>query len=71
MNLKDFKFVHYLYSKPVVSIKDVVGYFKITKKSAIALVNDFEQNWGRGCTFDKGSNRVRKKCDTGFPFSRE
>lgn len=43
MNLKDFKFVHYLYSKPVVRIKDVVGYFKIAKNTAISLVSDFEK----------------------------
>jgi len=37
------EFVHYLYSKPVVSINDVVDYFKITKNSAISLVSDFEK----------------------------
>lgn len=37
------EFVHYLYSKPVVSINDVVELFKITKMSAIALINDFEK----------------------------
>ena len=43
MNLKDFKFVHYLYSKPIVSINDVVERFKIAKNSAISLVSDFEK----------------------------
>jgi Fic family protein len=37
------KFVHYLYSKPIVSINDVVDFFKITKMSANALVTDFEK----------------------------
>lgn len=37
------EFVHYLYSKPIVNINDVVNYFKITKKSAISLVSDFEK----------------------------
>lgn len=37
------EFVHYLYSKPIVSINDVVNFFKITKKSAISLVSDFEK----------------------------
>jgi Fic family protein len=37
------KFVHYLYSKPIVSINDVVNVFKITPKSAISLVDDFER----------------------------
>jgi len=37
------EFVHYLYSKPVVSINDVVKVLKITPKNAISLVNDFEK----------------------------
>ncbi len=35
------EFIHYLYSKPVVSIKDVVDLFHLTPKNAISLVNDF------------------------------
>lgn len=37
------EFVHSLYSEPIVSIDDVVKHFKITKKSAISLVTDFER----------------------------
>lgn len=37
------EFVNYLYSKPVVSINDVVKVLEITPKNAILLVNDFER----------------------------
>lgn len=37
------EFVNYLYSKPIVSINDVVDHLGITKVSAIALVKDFEK----------------------------
>lgn len=37
------EFVHSLYSEPIISIDDVVKHFKITKKSAISLVTDFER----------------------------
>ncbi len=37
------EFVHYLYSKPIVSINDVVAFFHITPKNAICLVKDFEE----------------------------
>lgn len=37
------EFVRYLYSKPIVSINDIVDVLKITPKSAISLVGDFEK----------------------------
>lgn len=40
---KGREFIFYLYSKPIVSIDDVVNLFKITPRSAISLVNDFEK----------------------------
>ncbi len=40
---KGREFINYLYSQPIVSIDDVVNFLKITKKSAISLVNDFER----------------------------
>ncbi|MEK7814134.1 MAG: hypothetical protein AAB296_10270 [Candidatus Desantisbacteria bacterium] len=40
---KGREFVNYLYSKPIVSIDDVVNICKITPKSAISLVGDFEK----------------------------
>lgn len=37
------EFVLYLYSKPMVSINDVVNFFKIAPQSAISLIADFEK----------------------------